>query len=83
MKRAAKLFWSLLAALLMTVLAADPENRPAVTAIDVLYAGRTSEAADRRLAQAAASLGNVVTAAAADSGGPVHDGLVLADSSCA
>ena len=126
MKRAAKLFWPLLAALLMTVLAAgplrrvdkwmqdwlcqqpgvpsgdivvigideeafsligpystwdrtvmaaalealaaDPENRPAVTAIDVLYAGRTSEAADRRLAQAAASLGNVVTAAAADFG---------------
>ena len=45
----------------LEALAADPDNLPAVVAIDVLYAGSTSEAADERLASAAKKLGNVVT----------------------
>ena len=45
----------------LEALAADPDNLPAVVAIDVLYAGSTSEAADEHLASAAKKLGNVVT----------------------
>ena len=52
----------------LEALAADPDNRPAVTAIDVLYAGHSFEQADDRLAEAAASLGNVVTASMAEYG---------------
>ena len=52
----------------LEALAADPENKPAVTAIDVLYAGRSSQEADDRLAKAAAELGNVVTACMAQFG---------------
>ena len=52
----------------LEALAADPENKPAVTAVDVLYAGRTSEEADARLARAAQALGNVVTASMAKFG---------------
>ena len=52
----------------LEVLASDPEKKPAVTAIDTLYAGETDAAADRRLAEAAAKLGNVVTAVVADFG---------------
>ena len=52
----------------LEALAADPDNRPAVTAIDVLYAGHSFEQADDRLAEAAASLGNVVTASLAEYG---------------
>ena len=52
----------------LEALAADPENKPAVTAIDVLYAGNTSPEADDRLAKAAAELGNVVTACMAQFG---------------
>ena len=52
----------------LEALASDPENKPAVTAIDVLYAGNTSDQADDRLAQAAADLGNVVTASMAEFG---------------
>lgn len=52
----------------LEALAADPENKPAVTAIDVLYAGTTSPEEDDRLAKAAAELGNVVTACMAQFG---------------
>ena len=49
-------------------LAEDPEKRPAVTAIDVLYTGHSHEQADERLAAAAEKLGNVVTASMAEYG---------------
>ena len=52
----------------LEALAADPDKKPAVTAIDVLYAGRTNEEADRHLAEAAQELGNVVTASLATFG---------------
>ena len=52
----------------LEALAADPENKPAVTAIDVLYAGTASPEEDDRLAKAAAELGNVVTACMAQFG---------------
>ena len=52
----------------LEALAADPAKKPAVTAIDILYAGRTSEQADRRLAEAAQELGNVITASMAEFG---------------
>ena len=49
-------------------LAEDPEKRPAVTAVDVLYAGHSFEQADERLAGAAEELGNVVMASMAEFG---------------
>ncbi|MBQ3762317.1 MAG: SpoIIE family protein phosphatase [Clostridia bacterium] len=52
-------------------LAADPTKKPAAVAIDVLYAGYTNESADRHLANAAAGLGNVICAAAANFGDEV------------
>ena len=52
----------------LEALAADPDKKPAVTAVDVLYAGRTSEQADARLAEAAKQLGNVITASMAEFG---------------
>ena len=52
----------------LEALAADPSKKPAVTAIDVLYAGQTSEQADLRLAAAAQELGNVITASMAEFG---------------
>ena len=52
----------------LEALAADPENRPAAVAIDVLYAGLTNQEADDRLVKAAAELGNVVTACVAQFG---------------
>ena len=52
----------------LDVLASDPDHKPAVTAIDVLYAGHTSEQADRHLADAAKKLGNVVVASIAEFG---------------
>ncbi|MBR4333842.1 MAG: SpoIIE family protein phosphatase [Clostridia bacterium] len=55
-------------AYVLEALAADPENKPAVTAIDVLYAGTASPEEDHRLAKAAAELGNVVTACMAQFG---------------
>ena len=45
----------------LEALAADPDSLPAVVAVDVLYAGNTSDSADERLANAAKALGNVVT----------------------
>ena len=52
----------------LEALAADPEKKPAVTAVDILYAGTTTEEADARLAKAAENLGNVVTACLAEYG---------------
>ena len=52
----------------LEALAADPEKKPAVTAIDILYAGTTAEEADAQLAKAAEDLGNVVTACMAEYG---------------
>ena len=55
----------------LEALAADPAKKPAVTAIDVLYAGHTSEEADLRLAAAAQELGNVITASMVEFGNQV------------
>ena len=55
----------------LEALAADPDKKPAVTAIDILYAGNTSEQADERLANAAENLGNVVTASMAEFGNEI------------
>ena len=52
----------------LEALAADPDKKPAVTAVDVLYAGHTSEQADTRLTEAAKQLGNVITASMAEFG---------------
>ena len=52
----------------LEALAADPDKKPAVTAVDVLYAGHTSEEADSRLTEAAKQLGNVITASMAEFG---------------
>ncbi len=55
----------------LEALAADPDNLPAVVAVDILYAGETTDEADLRLAGAAAALGNVVTASMAEYGDQV------------
>ena len=52
----------------LEILAADPAAQPAVVAIDTLYAGESDPAADAHLAEAAAKLPAVVTAAVADFG---------------
>ena len=52
----------------LEALAADPEKKPAVTVIDILYAGHSSDQPDERLAEAAKTLGNVVTASLAEFG---------------
>ena len=52
----------------LEALAADPEKKPAVTAIDILYAGQSFQQPDDRLVNAARSLGNVVTASLANFG---------------
>ena len=49
-------------------LASDPENLPAVVAIDVLYEGESGTVADEKLANAAEKLGCVVTASMAEYG---------------
>jgi adenylate cyclase len=49
-------------------LAADPEKKPAVVAIDTLYTGESTDEEDKRLADAAAKLGNVVTGSFASIG---------------
>lgn len=50
------------------------ETRPAVIGVDVLFAGETEPDQDRRLAEAAALGGNVVTAVAAQFGSRVEAG---------
>ena len=52
----------------LEALASDPENRPSVVAIDTLYTGESDPEADARLADAAAELGNVITASFASIG---------------
>ena len=52
-------------------LAEDPEMKPAVVAIDTLYIEESTPEADGRLADAAAELGNVVTASFATIGSKV------------
>ena len=52
-------------------LAEDPEMKPAVVAIDTLYTEVSDPEADERLANAAAELGNVVTASFASIGAKV------------
>ena len=52
----------------LDALASDPDNLPAVVAIDTMYAGITSEEADAKLAGSAAKLGNVITASEAHFG---------------
>ncbi|MBQ4227555.1 MAG: SpoIIE family protein phosphatase [Clostridia bacterium] len=49
-------------------LAADPSKKPLVTAVDVLYEGYSDEVSDAHLADAAAKLGNVITATMAEYG---------------
>ena len=52
----------------LDALASDPDNLPAVVAIDTLYGGYTNEEADAKLAESAAKLGNVITATEAHFG---------------
>lgn len=49
----------------LEILNADPDSRPAVIGIDVLFGGESDPHTDQRLAEAAAQGGNVVTACAA------------------
>lgn len=66
----------------LEMLAADPDNKPAVVAIDTLYVGESDPEADARLVNACESLGNVVTATAAEFGSvsTVEDGEYVTDS---
>ena len=52
----------------LEALASDPDNLPAVVAIDTLYSGYTNEEADRRLVDAASKLSNVIVASEAHFG---------------
>ncbi len=52
----------------LEVLGSDPENAPAVVAIDIQYSSHVNEEGDLRLAKAAEKLGNVVTATTASYG---------------
>ncbi len=67
----------------LDALAADPEHRPSVVAIDMLYSGTTDSAADTRLARSAEALGCVVTAGAAsfEKGGQILEDGTFAYSS--
>lgn len=58
-------------AMALQELAADPANRPAVTAIDILYEGEIDKAVDEQLARAAENLGNVVTACMVEYGSEI------------
>lgn len=49
-------------------LASDPDNLPAVVAVDTMYSGTSTAEGDTRLAKAAEKLGNVVTATQASFG---------------
>ena len=52
----------------LEMLASDSDQRPAVVAIDTMYSGNINEESDERLANAAAELGNVITASQATFG---------------
>ena len=55
----------------LQALAADPDNVPAVVAIDILYEGETNYAVDNQLAEAAAALPHVVTSCMAEFGNKI------------
>ena len=55
----------------LQILAADPDNLPAVVAIDILYEGESDPTVDNQLAQAAASLPRVVTSCMAEFGNKI------------
>ncbi len=55
-------------------LAADPDTKPAVVAIDTLYTGESTPEADKRLADAAEKLGCVVTGSFASVGTAAVEG---------
>lgn len=57
----------------LEALAKDPGKRPAVVAIDTLYTGDSDPASDKRLADAASRLGNVITASFASIGTAVKE----------
>ena len=57
----------------LEALAKDPDKKPAVVAIDTLYTGESDPAADKRLADAADKLGNVITASFASIGTAVKE----------
>jgi len=65
----------------LEVLASDPDNLPAVVAIDALYAGETAEEADKALVDACSGL-DVVVATTADFGTKrsFEDDMVITDS---
>ena len=67
----------------LRALAADPEHRPSVVAIDMLHSGTTDSEADSLLADAAEALGCVVTADAAsfEKGGRIMEDGTYAYSS--
>ncbi len=50
---------------ILTTLNSDPDNKPAVVAVDTLYSGKTDDAADLNLVEAAKNLDNVISAASA------------------
>ena len=56
----------------LEAMAAYPESLPAAVAIDVLYAGNTTQSADMHLANAAQQLGSVITASVATFGQSVE-----------
>ena len=56
----------------------DPDAKPAVIGIDILYSGESADpVADQQLAAAAAQFGNVVVASAAEYGTEIDDLSVL------
>ena len=57
----------------LEALNADPARKPAVVAIDTLYTGESDPVADQKLADAAAQLGNVITATFASIGTRVEE----------
>lgn len=50
----------------LEILNADPNSRPAVIGVDILFGGETGSPADQALVEAAGRYGNVVTACAAE-----------------
>ncbi len=66
-------------------LASDPDNLPAVVAVDILYEGESDPQADALLADAAAALPNMVTACMAEYGDSItwEDGHAVSMTSSA
>ena len=72
-------------AMLLEKMAADPDQRPAVVALDILYDGESGTSGDARLAAAAEKLGCVVTSSMAVFGEEIvwEDGHARSRSSAA